>query len=156
MIDVKALDDTALATLLDECRAEYQRRRTLTDTFKVEPDLADVYLIQQGRGEGGPWKQPLGEFDAYPEGWEVEFAGTLWVSTVDGNVWIPGQSGWQPVAGESEVAVWVQPSGAHDAYGMGDKVAHESQVWTSLVDGNVWEPGSPGAELTWALDPETN
>lgn len=37
---------------------------------------------------------------------------------------------------------WVQPTGAHDAYGKGDKVAHNGKHWQSDIDGNVWEPGT--------------
>lgn len=39
---------------------------------------------------------------------------------------------------------WVQPTGAHDAYGKGDKVAHNGKHWQSDIDGNVWEPGVYG------------
>lgn len=39
---------------------------------------------------------------------------------------------------------WVQPTGAHDAYAKGAKVAHNGRRWTSDVDGNVWEPGVYG------------
>ena len=35
---------------------------------------------------------------------------------------------------------WVQPNGAHDAYNVGDRVAHNGSTWESDVDGNVWEP----------------
>lgn len=41
-------------------------------------------------------------------------------------------------------AVWVQPLGAHDAYKKGDVVSHKTKLWTSDVDGNVWEPGVYG------------
>ena len=36
---------------------------------------------------------------------------------------------------------WVQPTGSHDAYNKGDKVAHNGKHWESDYDGNVWEPG---------------
>ena len=39
---------------------------------------------------------------------------------------------------------WVQPSGAHDAYGKYMHVLHNDAVWQSTVDGNVWEPGVSG------------
>lgn len=39
---------------------------------------------------------------------------------------------------------WSQPIGAHDAYGAGDKVSHNSKHWTSDIGGNVWEPGVYG------------
>lgn len=35
---------------------------------------------------------------------------------------------------------WVQPTGAHDAYNMGDKVSHNEKHWESLIDANVYEP----------------
>lgn len=39
---------------------------------------------------------------------------------------------------------WIQPTGAHDAYAMGDKVTHNDKHWISIVDGNIWEPGVYG------------
>ena len=41
------------------------------------------------------WTQPLGAEDAYMAGDVVEHNGTLWVSTVDSNVWEPGVYGWK-------------------------------------------------------------
>lgn len=35
---------------------------------------------------------------------------------------------------------WVQPTGAHDAYNIGDKVIFEGRVYRSLIDGNTWSP----------------
>lgn len=70
------------------------------------------------------------------------------------------QSDWQPdqtpalythAVPQSIIPIWVQPQGAHDAYQIGDRVTHNGQVWESLVNGNTWEPGSPGAESLWLL-----
>lgn len=36
---------------------------------------------------------------------------------------------------------WVQPTGSHDAYVLGDKVTHNGKKWTSDYDANTWEPG---------------
>lgn len=36
---------------------------------------------------------------------------------------------------------WVQPTGAHDAYSIGDKVSHNEKHWISDYDANIWEPG---------------
>lgn len=41
---------------------------------------------------------------------------------------------------------WIQPTGAHDAYALGDKVIHNDVVWVSIVDTNTWEPGVYGWE----------
>lgn len=37
---------------------------------------------------------------------------------------------------------WRQPTGAHDAYNKGDIVDHKGALYRSIVDGNVWEPGT--------------
>lgn len=39
---------------------------------------------------------------------------------------------------------WVQPTGVHDAYQIGDKVKHNGSTWESTVNSNVWEPGVYG------------
>lgn len=46
------------------------------------------------------------------------------------------------------IAEWVQPTGAHDAYSLGDLVTHVGQVWESTADNNVWEPGVYGWEVS--------
>lgn len=53
---------------------------------------------------------------------------------------------WTRVSVE-EWPEWVQPTGAQDAYMTGDKVSHIGKHWISVVDNNVWEPGS--SYLLW-------
>lgn len=43
---------------------------------------------------------------------------------------------------------WEQPSSTN-GYKKGDKVKYNSKVWESLVDNNVWEPGSVGTDSVW-------
>lgn len=48
---------------------------------------------------------------------------------------------WQPVEEEPEQpAEWVQPTGAHDAYQIGDLVTFNGQVYRSKINANVWSP----------------
>ena len=63
------------------------------------------------------------------------------------------QLGWEPPnvpalwAREQDphdIPEWVQPTGAHDAYALGDKVRHSGKVWESEYDSNIWEPGVYG------------
>ncbi len=42
--------------------------------------------------------------------------------------------------GEEIVPDFVQPTGAHDAYKIGDKVLFEGKIYESVIDGNVWSP----------------
>ncbi len=63
------------------------------------------------------------------ETWEPTMAVSLWSKAGDPTV---------------EYPEWSQPVGAHDAYALGDKVAHNDKQWISTVDNNVWEPGVYG------------
>lgn len=49
----------------------------------------------------------------------------------------------EPEPEPEEIPVWVQPTGAHDAYQIGDKVHYpgtNDPVYESLINGNVWSP----------------
>ena len=39
---------------------------------------------------------------------------------------------------------WVQPTGAHDAYQLGDRVRYQGKVYESTMDNHVWAPGEKG------------
>lgn len=64
------------------------------------------------------------------------------------------QAGWEPVnvpalwelhvPPQPTIPDWVQPTGAHDAYAIGDKVKYQSNTWQSTVAANVWAPGVYG------------
>lgn len=43
-----------------------------------------------------------------------------------------------------EYPEWIQPTGAQDAYMMGDKVTHNGLRWISDLDYNVYEPVAGG------------
>ena len=45
-----------------------------------------------------------------------------------------------------EVAEWVQPTGAQDAYHIGDRVLYNGVVWECISDNNVYAPGVYGWE----------
>ena len=66
------------------------------------------------------------------------------------------QAGWTPdvtpalfteVAMPGEIPIWRQPTGAQDAYMLGDKVWYPDKtgsIYASLIDNNVWAPGTAG------------
>lgn len=57
---------------------------------------------------------------------------------------------WTEVAKPGEIPVWKQPTGAQDAYMIGDKVHYPTKddpVYISTVDNNVWSPDVYG----WSL-----
>ena len=57
---------------------------------------------------------------------------------------------WTEVAEPGEIPVWKQPTGAQDAYRLGDKVHYPDKagpVYVSTLDANIWEPGVYGWEV---------
>lgn len=46
------------------------------------------------------WSQPVGAFDAYPQGAKVTHKGQHYTSDIDNNVWEPGVYGWTEAANE--------------------------------------------------------
>ena len=69
------------------------------------------------------------------------------------------QEGWEPpstpalfseVAKPGEIPVWKQPTGAQDAYMIGDKVYYPTKndsIYISIIDYNVYAPGVYGWDL---------
>ena len=45
-------------------------------------------------------------------------------------------------SGKGQGEEWVQPTGAHDAYSLGDRVRFAGKNYESLRDGNVWTPAA--------------
>lgn len=132
------------------------------DTWRPDatPSLYDAFGLDES---GYPiWAQPSGAHDAYNTGDVVNYNGTLYKSTIDGNVWAPDvyPDGWQvytegtepeepgpdpePDPEEPEEPTtypeWVQPTGGHDAYSKGDRVTYQGKVYESTIDSNVWSP----------------
>jgi hypothetical protein len=62
--------------------------------------------------------------------------------------WIPGigtDALYSAIAPPGVIAEWMQPTGAHNSYHVGDKVSHEGFIWEcthgDASGNNVWEPG---------------
>ena len=58
------------------------------------------------------------------------------------------QAGWEPsatpalwkVVSVDEYPTWVRPTGAQDAYSIGDKVTYQGKKYISAINGNTWSP----------------
>lgn len=122
-----ALTDEALGALMSLVWAEQSQREVMRQAADEAERLAARYL--EARDGGAVQSVPLPPGPG-PDGQPV----------VD-----PGQ----PTVALSDIAVWVQPTGAHDAYPQRYPVQHGGRVWRSLVAGNVWEPGADGPVPTW-------
>ena len=97
-----------------------------------------------------PYMFPAWKIKDYQTGDRVQYNGLLYKCLQSHTA----QSDWTP---DTAVSLWVrvddpaiewpewrQPTGAQDAYAMGDKVSHNGKHWISDVDNNVWEPGVYG------------
>lgn len=101
-----------------------------------------------------PWQQPVTTVDdegtpiaPYPTGSLVFHDGNIWRSLVAINVWEPGIANWRNVPLDGSVAAWQQPTGAGDAYAIGDEVTHDAYpskgfLFRSLIAANTTVPGS--------------
>lgn len=89
------------------------------------------------------------------KGQRVNYKGVLYNVLTDHDK----QAQWTPEAAPSLFAKvlipdsvvipdWEQPLSTN-GYKKGDKVKHNSKVWESLVDNNVWEPGAVGTDSVW-------
>lgn len=141
MARIEDQSDEELARYAAAIKAEQDRRRVKANAEQQAAELNAAYLSAAGIQPGQEWRQPSGAHDAYPVDWSVTHDGKTWVSLIPANVWEPGVSGWREEAQEGPGAPeWVQPTGAHDAYNLGDLVSFQGSVYRSTIDGNVWSP----------------
>lgn len=147
-----ALDDRSPGhgITLAQCEA-FKRALDATDD---EP-FARMEFVRQEIALGAtavPWVQPTGAVDAYAKDAVVSYGGQAWRSLIDANVWAPGVSGWRLLwATTSAPPEWKQPTGAHDAYNVGDLVTFEGKTYRSKIAANVWSPTAYPAG--WELVP---
>lgn len=145
-------DDDQFGDLYSAVVAEYRRRVRIKSADQAGRQLIEDNAVEIGRTDGDKWVQPLAAFDAYLEGDVVQHDGKTWESLLDWNVWEPGVSGWrEPIVEGEAPPEFVQPTGSHDAYNIGDQVTFEGAVYESVIDANTYSPTAYPAG--WALVP---
>ncbi|MBR2683640.1 MAG: hypothetical protein IKE22_10300 [Atopobiaceae bacterium] len=147
------MDDDGRAAELSEL-SRLANISTLADGVDNPLDLVTPLLTDE-QAETVPNAYPEWAADTtYKVGDRKRYDGKLW-RCVQAHT---SQTGWGPpsvpalwvrTSHDGEIPDWVQPTGAHDAYALGDKVRHVGKVWESLIDANVWEPGAIGTETLW-------
>ena len=103
-----------------------------------------------------PWVQPVpGLIKPYAAKAQVTHENQTWRSLIGVNVWEPGVYGWELLASApTGPQPWVQPTGAHDAYAIGDEVTHTvsgrtTTIWRSNIPANTTEPGTDSTFDRW-------
>lgn len=141
------MTDTELTDLHLAVAAERQRRQRLS---KTEADIRDIIQANQtDREDGNAWEQPYTLLTTYLRGAVVEHDGKTWVSTTDLNSHAPGVSGWREQLPDGQVPEYLQPTGTHDAYRIGEQVMFQGKTYESTLDYNVWNPTDNPA--SWKL-----
>lgn len=142
-MDLTEYTDEQLNELEQALAEERDRRYIMANMPGQIEQLIASYQDANGLGTGEEWVQPAGAHDAYRQGATVTHNGKVWDSLTPANVWEPGVSGWRERTPEGEdYPEFVQPTGAHDAYSLGDRVRFAGKNYESLRDGNVWTPAA--------------
>lgn len=100
-------------------------------------DLAELVYLYPKWGSGLSVK--IGDL--------YQFGGTLYeviqAHTTQAD-WTPDATPalWKSKAPAGVIPDFVQPTGAHDAYTVGDKVLFEDKAYESLIDANTWSPAT--------------
>lgn len=156
-------------------REEIPRRESATAQAEMIKNLRDNGHVPcpaeptepTGLEDFSDWVNPGTDHGAmYLRGDRVAHNGAVWESQVDGlNSWEPGGPGvyshiWaditdmltppvEPTEPEpSSAPDFVQPTGGHDAYKVGDRVRFNGAVYESIIDNNVWSPDAHPAGWT--------
>jgi hypothetical protein len=85
----------------------------------------------------------------------VTHEGYDYINITPANVWPPSpQSTFWRISPDPGPLPWVQPTGASDAYDIGDEVYHEvegrtERYWRSNIAANTTEPGTDGTFDRW-------
>ena len=108
-----------------------------------------------------PYVTPQGTRGMYQIGDVCTYNGVIYRSTMDNNVWQPSAypQGWEeidisggvisqpeepeeptPEPEEPKYPGFIQPTGAHDAYHIGDRVIYNGKLYECILDGNVYSP----------------
>lgn len=146
------LDDTLTFDRAYEVLAADERFQEYTSPEQAALDEV-LPMLTDEQAEQVPDAFPAWQVGkAYEIGYRVRYQGALYKCVqahTSQSDWTPdvAASLWSRV-GEGDIPEWVQPTGAHDAYAIGDKVHHNGKVWTSDIDANVYEPGAYGWSLS--------
>lgn len=132
--EVESVGEQVKAVYHDDIVAEVIKS---DNPITVTGTIVEVKLFPEWQ----PWiAVNVGEVFMIPEDknlWKVVQAHTTqpdWLPSLTPALWAKY---YTPEMGYQE---WVQPTGAHDAYNIGDKVTFESHLWESKINANVWSP----------------
>ena len=125
-------------------KLEEAKEKAVMDVFQAIADPEEALAIQAvyplWSGDGVAVK--VGEKYQAFEGMELKLYEVIQAHTTQPD-WMPPAvpALFKRVAVEGQILPWVQPTGAHDAYNIGDRVSYQGQNWESTVNANIYAPG---------------
>ena len=150
-IDVSQDDKTIVSELNAIRSAEYANSKLKAMTYSSVVSAAKFFAVSLQD------EQAIEVADLYPE-YEVDHAykqndrfqynGSLYKVNQDHTSqaqWVPGEVGTESLytnlmLNDAGHQIWKQPTGAHDAYNIGDIVEYKGTLYKSLINGNVYAP----------------
>ena len=152
--DSKMAEITSIATLIST-QITAETEQDITDQIIID-ELPEVFFALAGITKEDSTTVPTVTTD---------WSAGIWVNAGDAILYnakryIVNQShrtqvGWEPpnalalfrpadIDEGTGLPIWVQPTGAHDAYAAGAQVTHNGSNWESDINANVWAPGVYG------------
>lgn len=113
-VDFNGMTEQQIRELIVEAQAALDARAEVQAAAQAVHDAIQAYAAATGGTVLQAWRALAPEGVAVPDDPEPEPAPTA--------------------------PAWVQPTGAHDAYSIGDRVTFQGRVYESVTNGNSWSP----------------
>ncbi|MBP1920638.1 carbohydrate-binding protein [Youngiibacter multivorans] len=127
-------------------RVNIQKEEVVNLNIKYKETLLETELTAE---------QMLELMEIYPE-WEpvrdysagniLRYESKLYEVLAPGHIsqvdWTPDATPalFKKIVPEGVIPEWIQPTGSHDAYNIGNRVTFNDLVYESIIDSNVWSP----------------
>ena len=122
-------------TIIEQARKIRANMNTVTSTLSDEQGVELIALFE-------PWQSGTAYAISDRRRYGDKLYKCVQAHTAQDN-WTPDQTPalWTVISIE-EYPLWVQPTGAQDAYQTGDKVTFEGERYISLINNNTWSPSA--------------
>jgi len=126
----------------------YKVNQTHTPQLQYPPDeVESLYSEVDFEGEINEWRPVTGAHNTYALGAQCLWNGVVHTSLIDNNAYPPSYTAyWEAESSGDVYPVWVQPTGAHNAYKVGDI------VWFPTEGSQLYKctAGDAGGNNSWS------
>lgn len=150
--------------LFEEAKTEIEKEKERVEAEKAEVEERNAVLIQDNQAKAEAINALIERYAEFVEtkedyqiGKSYTYGDTFKYQGIVYAVVQPhtSQADWKPestpalykvlrqteeAGDDAVIQEWVQPTGAHDAYHIGDKVLFNGETYESIIDNNTWSP----------------